>query len=71
MKPSFLQTSGLSARGMPGPDVSFSHLLSRAVAKGMAAYLPVGRQPKRLSSFLQCVSEQVALVPGIDAPRPR
>lgn len=36
-----------------------------------AAYLPAGRQPKRLSSFLQYVTEQVALVPGIDAPKPR
>ncbi len=36
-----------------------------------AAYLPAGRQPKRLSSFLQCVTEQVALVPGIGAPEPR
>lgn len=36
-----------------------------------AAYLPAGRQPKRLSSFLQCVAQQVALVPGIGAPEPR
>ncbi|WP_434054424.1 MAG: LysR family transcriptional regulator [Roseibium sp.] len=36
-----------------------------------AAYLPAGRQPKRLSSFLRCVTDQVALVPGIGASEPR